>query len=68
MDVDSGLAPGEVVIPSATMALAMTKVGLADGRTGDLYLADISVPRRAYQQIGIETPRDLFATSQIIKI
>lgn len=68
MDVDSGQAPGEVVIPSATMALALTKVGLVEGRTGDLYLADISVPREAYQQMGIEIPRNLFAASQIIKI
>jgi len=68
MDVDSGQAPGDVVNPAATMTLALAKIGLVDGRTGDLYLADISVPREAYRQLGIEVPQDLFAISQIINL
>ena len=46
LDVTTGQAPGAVVRADATLTLALPKVGLRDApQVGDLYLADISVPR-----------------------
>lgn len=46
VNVNSGETPGVAVVADATMTLALPKVGLRSAsQVGDLYLADISVPR-----------------------
>lgn len=58
LDVPSGLnattgeAPGAVIRPDRTLTLALPKTGLARV-PGDLYLADIGIPREVYVQLGI---------------
>lgn len=68
IDVDTGLAPGAVVVPDSTMTLALAKIGLKATNAGQLYLADISVPAAAYDRFGMSVPADLFATSQLIRL
>ena len=63
LDIPSGLDPtdGTPGIPcicaTATMALALPKAGLfkptAEGFVGDLYLADVGIPRELYRSLGI---------------
>ncbi|HEX9028955.1 MAG TPA: NAD(P)H-hydrate epimerase [Anaerolineales bacterium] len=77
LDVPSGLdatlgLPGEPCMrATATLTLALPKTGLqspaAKPFTGELYLADISVPPEAYRKLGLEvhTP---FVTDTIIKV
>jgi NAD(P)H-hydrate epimerase len=77
LDNPSGveLSTGEVRSPAvraaATMTLALPKHGLrasgAAAHTGDLYLADISVPRLVYEQLGLNY-RSPFAASRIVRV
>ena len=77
LDLPSGLHPdtGEVLEPAvratATVTLALPKAGFLNARartwTGDLYLADISVPEEVYRRLGIEVG-PLFARSDLIRI
>jgi NAD(P)H-hydrate epimerase len=53
IDATTGEALGETVAPERTVTLALPKTGL-DATTGDLYLADISIPRTVYDRLGIE--------------
>jgi hypothetical protein len=55
--------------PEATVTLALPKVGLR-GRpegTGDLYLADISVPAAAYERLAIRH-RSPFSAAQVVRL
>lgn len=54
VDATSGEAPGEHVRASATLTLALPKTGLRPGKTGDLHLADIGLPARAFQSLGLQ--------------
>jgi NAD(P)H-hydrate epimerase len=57
LDVTTGEAPGAVVSADATMTLALPKIGLRTApQVGDLYLADISVPRRVTAALGPTAP------------
>ena len=60
LDVDSGEAVDEAVGATATVALALPKVGLlrpkARSYVGQLYLADISVPPDLYERLGLSVP------------
>jgi NAD(P)H-hydrate epimerase len=77
LDLPSGLHPdsGEAFEPTiraaATVTLALPKAGLvkpgAKAWVGDLYLADISVPERVYQRLGLEVG-PIFARSDVISI
>jgi NAD(P)H-hydrate epimerase len=77
LDLPSGLHPdsGEAHEPTiratATLTLALPKIGLlkpgAGAWVGDLYLADISVPDRVYRRLGLEVGR-IFARSDVIAI
>lgn len=52
----------------ATLTLALPKRGLIEAKaTGDLYLADISIPAAAYERIGIEI-HSIFDRSQIVRL
>ena len=77
LDIPSGLNPttGHVYTPcinaSATMTLALPKVGLMMGhvksQVGSLYLADIGVPPQLYKPLGLEV-NNLFCVQDIIQI
>ena len=71
LDTTSG-APGNPCIKAAaTLTLALPKSGLITPRAaeyvGDLYLADISVPRELYQHIEIEVA-NLFESDSILRV
>jgi NAD(P)H-hydrate epimerase len=53
IDATTGETMGEAVAPTRTVTLALPKTGL-DARTGELYLADISIPRTVYDRLDIE--------------
>lgn len=57
LDATTGDAPGPCIKASATMTLALPKVGLlkpqAKHYVGTLYLADIGVPEAVYKHLGL---------------
>ncbi len=68
LDVTTGAGVPGVVTATATVTLALPKPGLlGTPRTGELYLADISVPAAVYRRLGIEVPV-LFARTQVIRL
>jgi len=71
LDVTTGEAYTPAVRASATMTLALPKVGLkvyaARPFVGELYLADISVPPMLYLRMGL-APDPIFAESAILRI
>jgi NAD(P)H-hydrate epimerase len=71
LDPDSGVPHDPTIRATRTMALALPKVGLlrpeAAKSVGELWLADLSVPARAYAGFGI-APGPLFAESDLIHI
>lgn len=69
LDVTSGEAFAPAIEAEATMTLGLPKVGmLTSPLVGDLYLADISVPRSVYRRMGLDPPEDLFTTSRIVRL
>lgn len=56
IDATTGETLGEAVTPTRTVTLALPKTGL-DAFTGELYLADISIPRTVYDQLDIKYER-----------
>jgi NAD(P)H-hydrate epimerase len=57
LDVTTGEAPGVAVSATATMTLALPKIGLRTApQVGDLYLADISVPASVAAAFGPTAP------------
>ncbi len=66
LDVTTGAAPGRVVAADATMTLALPKIGLRDtDAVGELFIADISVPRRAVERYG---PTPDYSQSTILRV
>ncbi len=78
LDVPSGMyaTSGDVheatVRATATLTLALPKTGLVAGpsraHVGELYLADIGVPRQLYAEIDIPDPGALFAESDLVRL
>lgn len=60
IDATSGEAPGAHVLASATLTLALPKTGLDVAAVGDLFLADIGIPREVYRRSGIDVPAHVF--------
>jgi NAD(P)H-hydrate epimerase len=56
LDATTGRAEGSAVQATHTMTLALPKTGLKPGTTGDLFLADIGIPRDAYRKTGLAFP------------
>lgn len=56
IDATTGESLGTAIVPDRTVTLALPKTGL-DGPTGELYLADISIPRTVYERLDIEYDR-----------
>ena len=68
LDLTTGTAGSPTVGASATLTLALPKIGLLDAPSaGELYLADISVPPLVYQRMGITVP-PLFRQSSLLQI
>lgn len=68
LDLTTGTAGTPAVWATATLTLALPKVGLLDAPiVGELYLADISVPALVYQRMGISVP-ELFRQSSLVRI
>jgi NAD(P)H-hydrate epimerase len=68
LDLTTGAAGTPAVGATATLTLALPKVGLLDAPgVGELYLADISVPPLVYQRMGIAVP-ELFRQSSLLRI
>jgi NAD(P)H-hydrate epimerase len=68
LDVTTGRAGTPHIRASATLTIALPKVGLiGTSAVGELYLADISVPAIVYQRLGI-TPPDLFHVDAIVRL
>jgi NAD(P)H-hydrate epimerase len=54
VDATTGAAPGVTVTPETTLTLALPKTGLANAEVGDVFLADIGIPRGVYERLGID--------------
>ena len=69
LDLPSGLAAEPRVTAEATLTLAAPKRVLREARdaAGQLYLADLSIPARAYERLGIAW-RSPFAAAPIVRI
>ena len=69
LDTATGLIGDPCVRATATMTLALPKVGLEYAPTvvGELYLADISVPGSVYQAFGIELA-DPFLNGDVVAV
>lgn len=68
LDVTTGVAGSPHVRASATLTLALPKVGLFGAPSvGELYLADISVPPLVYERFGIR-PASLFDGAGLIRV
>jgi NAD(P)H-hydrate epimerase len=69
LDVTTGLAGSPCVKATATLTLALPKAELlvAPELVGRLYLADISVPRLAYERIGLRVG-GLFAGGAVVEV
>jgi NAD(P)H-hydrate epimerase len=68
LDVTTGIAGTPHVQATATLTLALPKIGLIDApAVGELYLADISVPAILYLRMGL-TPPNLFRENVIISL
>jgi len=63
----SGDTPGSYIKANRTLTLALPKTGLLPELTGELYLADIGIPKKVYDILNIpyKTP---FEEKFIIKI
>jgi NAD(P)H-hydrate epimerase len=77
IDLPSGLeaTSGRIGTPciraTMTVTLALPKTGLMSAPpslTGAIWLADIGVPPRVYDQVGAAVPPDLFAQSGLIRV
>lgn len=68
LDVTTG-RPGQACVgATATLTLALPKTGLLNApQVGELYLADISVPRLVYERLGLDVPV-LFRRSTIRRV
>jgi NAD(P)H-hydrate epimerase len=69
LDVTSGEPSTPCVRATATVTLALPKVGLlrAAESVGELYVADISVPPLAFERIGLQSG-NLFTDDRVVRI
>jgi len=72
LDADTGVAYSPCVRAELTVTLGLPKLGLllADGPglAGEIWVADIGVPRAAYEVLGIEVPEGLFGQADAVKL
>ena len=60
IDSTTGEASGVHVRASVTLTLALPKTGLDVATVGELWLADIGIPREVYRRVGIDVPTRVF--------
>ena len=53
VDATTGETPGEYIRPRWTIALALPKTGLSPERTGMLFLADLGIPPKVFENISL---------------
>ncbi len=68
IDSTTGKAPGTHVVAAHTMTLALPKTGLDGVAAGDLWLADIGIPRETYRRAGLAVPAGLFGDGFTVPI
>jgi ADP-dependent NAD(P)H-hydrate dehydratase / NAD(P)H-hydrate epimerase len=72
LDADSGVAYAPTVRAQVTVTLGLPKPGLLTGdgpsSAGEVWVADIGVPFEAYAAIGVEVPREIFATEDRVRL
>lgn len=65
---DDGSVPGEVVRADATLSLAMPKLGTEPGGSiGELYIADIGIPPKVYQDAGFDAVKLPGKLTKVVK-
>ena len=68
LDLTTGQVALSCIRATATMTLALPKVGLADADVaGNIYLADISVPHLLYERMKISVP-NIFETAHVVEL
>jgi NAD(P)H-hydrate epimerase len=67
LDVTTGTPSNLCVSATATMTIALPKLGLRKVQVGDLYVGDISVPAALYRQLELDVPV-LFRDDTLVKI
>jgi NAD(P)H-hydrate epimerase len=71
LDATSGRVGDSCIRATMTVTLALPKTGLMTAPanvTGDLWLADIGVPPRVYEQVGTRIPHDLFSVGSLVAL
>ena len=68
VDATTGAAPGEFVHATTTMTLALPKTGLDADAVGQLWLADIGIPREVYRRVGVDLPAGLFTSGYRVRL
>lgn len=69
IDSTTGEAPGAHVRATTTMTLALPKTGLFVEAVGELWLADLGIPRGVLEQSGVRTPpEELFASGYRVRL
>ncbi|MGV8896281.1 MAG: NAD(P)H-hydrate epimerase [Rhodoglobus sp.] len=68
VDSTTGATPGVYVRATHTMTLAVPKTGLDVDAVGELWLADIGIPREVYRRVGIDLPVALFTAGYRVRL
>ena len=68
VDSTTGETPGAHVRATTTMTLALPKTGLDADAVGELWLADIGIPREVYRRVGVSPPDKLFAPGYRVRL
>jgi hydroxyethylthiazole kinase-like uncharacterized protein yjeF len=66
VDVDSGRKLDPHVEADYTVTLGLPKKGLSVRNSGDIYLADVGIPRKAVESVGFE-PEEYFSEESLIE-
>ncbi len=71
LDVNSGCIFEPCIRAHATLTLGLPKLGLltpeARAVVGELYLADLGIPRQVYAELGVQVP-NIFAEASLVKL
>lgn len=69
IDASTGDTPGSHVRATTTVTLALPKTGLHVDAVGELWVADIGIPRGVFERAGIECPpAGLFSQGYIVRV
>jgi NAD(P)H-hydrate epimerase len=69
VDVTTGEARAPAVRATATLTLALPKVGLVGSdHAGELHLADLTIGGGVYARMGLTVPPDLFGPGQVLRL